>query len=363
MPCYHPLLRVILQKDFTADGKDAAVVASFPPTLRPGIDHRVKRLSPGSNMFTPCLDSEGYPFQTIPCGKCIGCRMEYSRQWANRCMLELEYHDSAYFVTLTYDDYHVRRSFYPDPDTGEVNLSLTLRKRDSQLFLKRLRFYRPDDKIRFFMCGEYGPSTWRPHMHFILFGLHLDDLVLVGNRRGNNYYHSELLERCWSEKTEIPGLDGKTCATPLSKIGFVEVMEVTWEACAYTARYIMKKLKGPSAAFYEQFGLEPPFVLMSRKPGIARQWYEDHPNIDEFEYINIKTERGGKKFRPPKYYVDLFEEDYPEESELFKQNRLRLTEASIRAKLERTDLSYLDYLQVEEDKFKRRISSLRREEI
>lgn len=38
----------------------------------------------------------------LPCGQCIGCRIDRSRQWANRCMLELQYHDSAYFVTLTY---------------------------------------------------------------------------------------------------------------------------------------------------------------------------------------------------------------------------------------------------------------------
>lgn len=362
MPCYHPLLRVIT--GIGNDGKSQGMVVSFPENLRPGIDPHViapDRLAP--KRFVPCGSERGFPYQVIPCGKCVGCRMEYSRQWANRCMLELEYHDSAYFVTLTYDDYHVRRSYYADPATGEAQVSLTLSKRDSQLFLKRLRAAFPSDHIRFFMCGEYGPSTWRPHMHFILFGLHLTDLVCVGQRRGNNVYHSVALERVWSEKSEYVDLEGKTCVTPLAKIGFVEVMDVSWQACSYVARYILKKQKGPEAKFYSDFGLVPPFTLMSRKPGIARQWYDDHPDMYDYDYINIKTEQGGKKFRAPKYFNAIFDVEHPEESAVFKENRQRMAEAAIRAKLERTDLSYLDYLEVEEDKFKRRISSLQREEI
>lgn len=362
MPCYHPLLRVVT--GIGNDGKTQGMVVPFPEDLRPGIDPHVKcwdRSFP--KIFVPCGKDQGFPYQVIPCGKCVGCRMEYSRQWANRCMLELEYHDAAYFVTLTYDDYHVRRSYYADPETGEAQTSLTLSKRDSQLFLKRLRAAFPEDHIRFFMCGEYGPTTWRPHMHFILFGLHLTDLVTVGQRRGNNVYHSAALERVWSERSEIVGLDGKTCVTPLAPIGFVEVMDVSWQACSYVARYILKKQKGPEAKFYDDFGLLPPFTLMSRKPGIARQWYDDHPDVYDFDYINIKTEKGGKKFRPPKYFNQIFDAECPEESAVFRANRQRLAEAAIRAKLERTDLSYLDYLEVEEDKLKRRISSLQREEI
>ena len=48
---------------------------------------------------------------TIPCGRCIGCRLERSRQWAMRCVHEAEMHDENVFVTLTYDDDHL-----PPPD-------------------------------------------------------------------------------------------------------------------------------------------------------------------------------------------------------------------------------------------------------
>lgn len=358
MPCYHPLLRV--WDNQVGDWR----VRPFPHDLRPGFDPMVYKKS---NQLGYAGCAEGYPgavpYMVIPCGKCVGCRMEYSRQWANRCMLELEYHDSAYFVTLTYNDYHVPRVYYPDPETGEAQLALSLCKRDVQLFMKRLRDHFPDDNIRFFMCGEYGPSSWRPHYHLILFGLHLNDLVYAGTRRGNNYYKSSALERVWSRKQEIPNLLGDTCVTPLTSMGFVEVGEVTWNTCAYTARYIMKKLKGPESEFYERFNLVPPFVLMSRKPGIARQWYDDHPDYTDYDFINIKTPQGGRKFRAPQYFGKLHDVQYPAEAPDLHAARQRIATEAIKAKLMRTDLSYLDYLRVQEDKFKSRISSLKREEI
>ena len=47
-----------------------------------------------------------------------------------------------------------------------------LLKSDYVSFLKRLRslisYNFPDEKIRFFVCGEYGPKTYRPHFHFLI---------------------------------------------------------------------------------------------------------------------------------------------------------------------------------------------------
>ena len=74
-----------------------------------------------------------------------------------------------WFCTFTYDDDHVPRSYYPDPETGEAIPSLTLCKRDFQLLMKRIRRRFPDDHIRFFACGEYGSQTFRPHYHAIVF--------------------------------------------------------------------------------------------------------------------------------------------------------------------------------------------------
>ena len=229
------------------------------------------------NQKTVYYRGKDYPIDMlikIPCGKCVGCRLEYSRQWANRCMLELQYHDSAYFCTFTYDDDHVPRTYYPDPETGEAFPAMTLQKRDFQLLMKRIRKHFPDDQIRFFACGEYGSQTFRPHYHAIIFGLHLSDLIPYKKvREGGElytYYNSPSLQECWP-------------------YGFVVVGEVTWESCAYTARYVMKKLKGKEADFYGKHNIQPEFTLMSRRPGIARNYYDTHPTLFDTDYINIST--------------------------------------------------------------------------
>lgn len=328
MACYHPLTAIINPNCTTINGKKSLKIVP------------------------PLFDTSKVPedlVMKIPCGQCIGCRMEYSRQWANRCMLELQYHDSAYFVTLTYDDKHIPKSYYPDPDTGEAFTSLTLNKRDFQLFMKRLRKRFSDDKIRFFMSGEYGTNTFRPHYHAILFGLHLDDLKLYKQSpQGFAYYNSESLQKCWSDPDT---------GDPL---GFAVVAEVTWETCAYTARYVMKKLTGKEAQFYSDFNIQPEFTLMSRKPGIARQYYEDHPDLYEHEFINVATDKGGKKFRPPRYFDKLYDLEHPEEMQEIKDIRKKMAVEAEKAKIQRTSLHPEHLLEVEERSFDRKIKSLRR---
>ena len=287
----------------------------------------------------------------LPCGQCLGCRIEYSRQWANRLMLEREAHDAAWFCTFTYDDDHVPRSYYPDPETGEAIPSLTLCKRDFQLLMKRIRRRFPDDHIRFFACGEYGSQTFRPHYHAIIFGLHLDDLVPYKTvREGGElytYYNSPKLQSCWLDS------DGKP-------IGFVVVGEVTWESCAYTARYVTKKLKGKEADFYEKHCISPEFSLMSRRPGIARDYYESHPGIFDSDYINISTPKGGRKFRPPRYFEKLFEIEDPVRSKELKEIKKRLALDAQKSKLSKTSLELDELLAVEEQNFTDKIKSLRR---
>lgn len=64
---------------------------------------------------------------TVPCGKCIDCRLDRSRDWALRCMHELQTSEfGACFVTLTYDDAHL-------PEGRSLDY------RDFQLFMHRLR--------------------------------------------------------------------------------------------------------------------------------------------------------------------------------------------------------------------------------
>ena len=239
-------------------------------------------------------------FVELPCGQCIECRLNRSRRWADRCMLELGYHDSSYFITLTYDNEHIPKNPLYDEETGEVYAeNATLVKKDLQDFMKRLRrayeYKGYDNKLRFFACGEYGSQTLRPHFHLIVFGLKLDDLVLYKrNFNGDNLYNSAFISKLW-------------------KKGFSVVGDVTWQSCAYVARYIMKKHLGKDSDFYDVYNIEPEFTLMSRKPGIARQYYDEHK--DELfyqDFVSIPTKDGAKQIYPPPYYEKLFEEDFPE---------------------------------------------------
>lgn len=329
MSCYHPLIA------YDVTPKDA------------GCQEKRKIIFHPHPSLADSLRAEGRQL-LLPCGQCIGCRLEYSRQWANRCMLELPYHDQAWFVTLTYDDAHVPKTFTADPDTGEVIApAMTLRARDLQLFMKLLRRHFPDDHIRFFAAGEYGTESLRPHYHAIIFGLHLRDLTLYKKSQlGFSYFNSEALSRCW-----IDGADG-------TQRGYVVAGAVSWDTCAYVARYMLKKQKGQTADLYKRLNIEPEFSRMSRKPGIGHQYYVDHPEIWQFDKINVCTPSGGRSFTHPTYLRHLYEIDDPVSAFEFNQKRKDRAIIQQSLKLSLTDNDYYDILQIEEQKKQSSLKSL-----
>lgn len=292
----------------------------------------------------------------IPCGSCIGCRLDYSRQWADRCLLEMQYHRSSYFVTLTYDDFHTKKSYYcPDDDNGCAVPVPTLDKRDLQLFFKRLRKATGQD-IRYFAAGEYGSTTARPHYHCIIFGLELNDLIpYKKSHEGFQYYTSELLSRCWShfQRDDL----NNVIPDSWSPIGFAVAAQCTWETCAYTARYCTKKAFGQGKEFYETFNLEPEFTLMSRCPGIGRQYYEDHKDtLYKFDSFSVSTPKGGKQLRPPRYFDRLYDLEEPDIMSGIKDHRKEVAEGLQKMRLQQTGLSYLELLASDE---KNKIASIR----
>lgn len=278
----------------------------------------------------------------LPCGKCVGCRLDYSRQWANRCMLELGYHQRACFLTLTYDDAHLPKTFSVDSETGEVLAPCaTLRRRDPQLFLKRLRYFYPGSGVRFFGSGEYGTNTLRPHYHLILFGLDFQDKVVYskGDKGSGFYYQSETLNKIWQN-------------------GQCLIAGVTWESCAYVARYALKKQKLGDKDVFKLVNIEPEFSMCSRKPGIGRQYYDDHPDLWKFQYINLP---GGKKVPPPRYYKRLLSVDDPAKALQISEYNMYLNSCQKSLKEGLTDLDYYDILRVEEESKLKRILALRRD--
>lgn len=294
----------------------------------------------------------------IPCGNCIGCRLDYSRQWADRMMLEAQNHDNNCFVTLTYND-----DFLPFNSTGTVindgnGVSIdydfpTLQKRDLQLFLKRLRIKLKREKdisIRFYAAGEYGSNTHRPHYHLIIFGWFPDDAIYFQQRNGFVYYTSKTLEDCWSvgKKTKLP-------------IGFSLVTNVSWETCAYVARYVTKKHKGKDKDFYLINHIEPEFSTMSRKPGIAYDFYLEHKD-DFFRYdcVNIQLPSTGKKIHTPAYFNRLFDiEEFSLDGITAADRKLKRqfnADKRIENLLKNTQLSYMDYLTNKETTFLQKAS-------
>lgn len=234
----------------------------------------------------------------VPCGQCIGCRLEQSRQWAVRVSLENQMHDKSIFCTLTYDDEHI--PYIVNPDTGEM--LQTLKPIHFTNFIKTLRrqieYHYPDNGlIRFFGCGEYGSKTERPHFHIIIFGFEPPDKRLYRTTfNGNKLYNSDFLEKCW-------------------KYGFINFGSVTFESAAYVARYVTKKITGEMADEHYQ-GRCPEFVRMSRRPGIGKKWLEKFKgDVYPQDFIVI---RDGVKCRPPRYFDKIFEQWFPDQMENIK---------------------------------------------
>lgn len=173
----------------------------------------------------------------IPCGKCPGCLIDRSNDYATRAMLETKQYPINCFVTLTYDNKHIPK-----------NRSLV--KKDIQNFLKRLRNH-ATEKLRFMCSGEYGPTTLRPHYHMLIWNFRPDDLKLFKkNITGDNLYTSKKLEKIWGK-------------------GYIIIGNVTYESAAYVARYVLKKAYGVTKNIFLKHGREPEFTLTSRRGGLG----------------------------------------------------------------------------------------------
>lgn len=170
-------------------------------------------------------------------------------------------HEANSFVTLTYDD---------------ENVPSELVTKDWQDFAKRLRH---SGRFRFFACGEYGDAGGRPHFHALIFGRDFSaDRYPWRKSKGFPIYRSPRLEEAWG-------------------MGFAEIGHVSFQSARYVARYVTKKQKAES---YE--GRKPPFLLMSRRPGIGSTWFEKYGASDVLPYDECVVE--GRRYRPPKFYDD-----------------------------------------------------------
>lgn len=270
---------------------------------------------------------KNYEMQRVPCGVCPSCRLQQSREWAARIMMEASKYDCNYFVTLTYDDEHkpfdeVRT--LPDGRvfTDDGTWNGYLEKKDVQDFLKRLRIHwkrkYDHDDIRFFMCGEYGTQTERPHYHIIFFNLPIYDYEDLKVVNGKPLFTSPEIREIWGK-------------------GHISIGEVEFASAAYVARYAMKKRTGTFAAeHYARKGQTPEYVNMSRKPGIGKDWYDAHKQeiYDTDNIINV--ELGKLKGKPPRYFDRLYDLEYPEDMERIKKQRKESGERARKTRMAQT---------------------------
>lgn len=205
--------------------------------------------------------------RVFPCRQCMPCRINDSRKWVTRLVLEWTHGFAQHgrpgaFITLTYAP-----EFLP-PDGVQV--------RHAQLFLKRLRKASPWP-IRYLMVGEYGELSGRAHYHALVFGSEIEWMM-------------KNLQALWP-------------------FGLVHVGTISPSSVAYVADYCLKVPRGRSCS---SDGRNPPFRLMSRKPGIGGNALEDVAKAlvswegayDELDELGVPKEvRMDGSVRPLDRYV------------------------------------------------------------
>ena len=210
----------------------------------------------------------------VPCGKCPACLQARRQSWAFRIQVESEqYPGSSFFVSLTYND-----DCLP---YGTDHPSLC--KSDLSEFFHRLRSYLynrdPDPQegrkyFRYFACGEYGDSFGRPHYHFCFWDLYFK-------------YSSDKWLSIFQEVWRF--------CDPTS----VDIEDMSARRAEYVAKYCLKQ----AGIDYKAHGVEPPFALMSRRPGIGQNF------ITPLNVSRVRSNGGlqvfdstGCKFTLPRYY-------------------------------------------------------------
>jgi len=215
--------------------------------------------------INPCMPASR-DFQPVPCGKCMECKKRLIHSWAFRIAQEEKRAITSHFLTLTYDTENV-------PVTQRGYFSLW--KRDVQLYFKRLRKAHTKSgqisPIKYFLCGEYGGSSKRPHYHIILFNAELADI-----------------EAAW-------------------QLGSIYYGTVTIPSIYYTCKYMMK-----TQPKFKKGDRQPEFRLMSKGLGELyttnkknQSWHK--ADIENRLYLNLTD---GKKIAMPRYYKDkMFTEE------------------------------------------------------
>lgn len=244
------------------------------------------RLIPGNSRDMPLEQIDEYVHQEIieiPCGKCIQCQLAKAKDWAVRCSHEASQYKYNYFVTLTYNDEHLVK--------GKYNDNPTLVKEHFKNFVeslrKKLKRQLDHTGLRFIGCGEYnsdGSRMLNPHYHLILFNCPIPDLtydfptpdgsvIHKLNSQGLNKFYSKFISELWCDENGVSR-------------GWIEIDDANFNTESYVARYILKKQSGENYSVYEDsFGVVPPFLRMSNRPGIGYNVYDANKD----DYVDLPS--------------------------------------------------------------------------
>lgn len=242
----------------------------------------------------------------VPCGQCLECRLQYTRMWSDRCVIESKQYKYNYFITLTYDDDHL-------PAGGSLDFD------DLTLFIKRLRkrFSEfgpdgkiiPETKIKYFACGEYGtgidsPIPLRPHFHIILFNLPLDDLTFMFERFIDGKY------KAYNRKDVGDGLlYSRTIYDLWHHKGIISIAPFSYDTAAYVAQYVTKKLNGKFMEEFKKLGLVPEGLRMSK--GIGSNGF-DKDKFALMDTIIVSSNGEAHISKLPRYYEKLYLKEFGE---------------------------------------------------
>lgn len=198
--------------------------------------------------------------RTVPCGRCFKCLKMRRKEWSLRLEQELKVSKTAYFITLTY------------AEKGIISLC----KDDAKLFIKALRNQTKIKGIKYYMVGEYGERTFRPHYHALIFNISNNvDLATIQ------------IAKAWNK-------------------GLIHVGNVNAKSINYTTKYMIQKYSTLLDTLPQ-----PPFTLMSKGLGLGYigqkidgelvlnqrgTWHQENVNN------NFMTKEGGKKTILPRYY-------------------------------------------------------------
>lgn len=178
----------------------------------------------------------GFP---IACGRCLPCTIAHRRLWTHRLMLESMCHATSSFLTLTYSDEHLPRDASLNPEHTRLWL---MRFRSALIDYSSRQGIAPI-RIRYYLVGEYGDQSQRPHYHAALFGV------------GPEF--AQIVSSTWN-------------------MGHIYLAEFNLHTAQYICGYVTKKLTSKDdtrLARIDEHGhtyyLHPEFSRMSRRPGIG----------------------------------------------------------------------------------------------